>query len=98
MRVVTSLTLALALAAASCGGASTPPPAVASAPTSLASLRILVADKAALRGERADEHQGLESEVPDALADALTKAGFQVVTSPDAPHDLVAHAYVTVTK
>jgi hypothetical protein len=74
-----------------------PPIALNTAPRALSELTIYVEDEAALVGDEADENRSLATSIPGGVSGALTRAGYQVVTSKNRPHDVVVRLSADVT-
>lgn len=94
MRVVTLLVSLLLLVGCA---APLPPIALATAPRALADLTIYVEDAATLAGDEAEENKSLETSIPSGVSGALTRAGYQVVTSKNRPHDVTVRLSADVT-
>ena len=74
-----------------------PPIALATAPRALSELTIYVEDQAALAGDMVDDNRSLATSIPNGVSGALTRAGYQVVTSKSRPHDVVVRLSADVT-
>jgi hypothetical protein len=84
--------------ASTLGACVQPPPAIQAANARESKLAVYVNPQAQLQGDQMDELQGMATSVPNAVTSALTKAGYTVVTDPNAPHDVTCNLVITITK